>query len=69
MMTATALPDGQTAWKWEQFYWNVVRLRKLRGGGESYIPPARQTSQADPNAMDIDKINLSPSDRAEHIRN
>ena len=36
MMTATALPDGQTSWKWEQwldkageFYRNVVRLRKL----------------------------------------
>ena len=38
MMTATALPDGQekTDWKWEQwldtageFYWNVVKLRKL----------------------------------------
>ena len=47
MMTAAALPDGQTNWKWEQwldktgeFYRNVVRLRKLRGGGNSYIPPA-----------------------------
>ena len=65
MMTATALPDGQTTWKWEQwldkageFYRNVVRLRKLRGGGESYIPPARRTSQTDPNAMDVDKIKI-----------
>ena len=48
MMTAATLPDGQTSWKWEQwlnkageFYRNVVRLRKLRGGGNSYIPPAR----------------------------
>ena len=48
MMTAAALPDEQTNWKWEQwlnkaveFYRNVVRLRKLRGGGNSYIPPAR----------------------------
>ena len=36
MMTAAALPDTQTSWKWEQwldkageFYRNVVRLRKL----------------------------------------
>ena len=76
MMTAAALPDGQTSWKWEQwldkareFYRNVVRLRKLRGGGNSYIPPARQAPRPDPNAMDVDKINLSPSERAEHIRN
>ena len=76
MMTAAALPDGQKAWKWEQwldkageFYRNMVQLRKLRGGGDSYIPPAHRTSQADPNTMDVDKINLSPSDRAEHIRN
>ena len=47
MMTAATLPDGQTSWKWEQwldkageFYRNMVRLRKLRGGGDSYIPPA-----------------------------
>ena len=47
MMTAAALPDRQTSWKWEQwldkageFYRNVVQLRKLRGGGNSYIPPA-----------------------------
>ena len=36
MMTAAALPDGQTTWKWEQwldkageFYQNMVQLRKL----------------------------------------
>ena len=76
MMTAAALPDGQTSWKWEpwlekarEFYRNVVWLRKLRGGGNSYIPPARQTSRPDPNAMDVDKINLSPSEKAEHMRN
>ena len=76
MMTAAALPDGQTSWKWEQwldkageFYQNVVRLRKLRGGGNSYIPPACRTPRPDPNAMDMDKINLSPSERAEHIKN
>ena len=76
MMTAAALPDGQTSWKWEQwldkageFYRNVIRLRKLRGGGNSYIPPACQTPRLDPNTMDVDKINLSPSEKAEHIRN
>ena len=46
MMTTTTLPDGQekTGWKWEQwldkageFYYNMVRLRKLQGGGNSYI--------------------------------
>ena len=48
MMTAAAFPDGQTNWRWEQwldkageFYRNMVQLRKLRGGGNSYIPPAR----------------------------
>ena len=76
MMTATALPDGQTNWKWEQwldkageFYRNMVQLRTLRGGGNSYIPPAHRTLRPDPNVMDVDKINLSPSERAEHIRN
>ena len=76
MMTVTALPDRQTSWRWEQwldkageFYQNMVQLRKLQGGGSSYIPPARRTPQPDPNAMDVDKINLSPSERAEHIRN
>ena len=75
-MTATALPDGQTSWKWEQwldkageFYRNVVQLRKLQRGGDSYISPARRISRLDPNAMDVDKINLSPTEKAEHIRN
>ena len=78
MMTAAALPEGQekTGWKWEQwldktgeFYRNVVQLRKLQGGGNSYIPLARRAPRPNPNAMDVDKINLSPSERAEHIRN
>ena len=78
MMTTTALPDRQerTGWKWEQwldkageFYCNVVQLRKLQGGGNSYILPACRAPCPDPNAMDIDKINLSSSERVEHIRN
>ena len=78
MMTAPALPEGQekTGWKWEQwlntageFYRNVVRLRKLHGGGNSYILSAQRNTHPDPNAMDVDKINLSPRERAEHMRN
>ena len=82
MMTATALPEGQekTGWKWEQwlnkvgeFYQNVVQLRKLRSGGNSYIPLAQPTRNARPSrgpyAMDIDRINLSPRERADHMWN
>ena len=82
MMTTAALPKGQekTGCKWEQwldkageFYWNVVWLKKLQSGGDSAIPAAQQTktyqSTRDPYAMDMDKINLSPSGRVEHRRN
>ena len=82
MMTSAALPIGQEKnwWKWEkeldkagEFYQNMVRLRKLRGGGDSYIQqaqPARSTCPPqDPYAMDVDKINLSPSEQAEHMHN
>ena len=57
MVTATALPMGQekTGWKWEQqlnkggeFYWNMVRPRKLRGGGDSYIQQAQPTRNTCP---------------------
>ena len=82
MITATALLEGQdkTGWKWEQwlnrvgeFYQNVIQLRKLWSGGNSYIPLAQNTRATqptrDPYAMDVDKINLSPSERAEHMKN
>ena len=82
MLTATALPEGQdkTGWKWEQwlnkareFYQNVVWLRKLQSGGNSFIPPAQATKASkptrDPYAMDINKINLSSSERVEHMQN
>ena len=82
MMTAAALPEGQekTGWKWEQwlnkageFYLNVIWLRKLRGGGNSFILLAQPTRPIwptrDPYAMDMGKINLSPSERVEHIWN
>ena len=82
MMTAAALPNGQEKMGWKsekwldkagEFYWNVVWLRKLRSGRNSYIPPAQTTRAAqpanDPYAMDVDKANLSPSERAEHMWN
>ena len=82
MMTATTLPLGQeiTGWKWEkwldkagEFYQNVVQLQKLRGGGESFILQAQPAKHAcpswDPYAMDIDRINLPPSEQAEHMHN
>ena len=82
MMTTTALLAEQekTGWKWEQWldkagelYKNVVRLRKLRSGGNSYIPPVQMARTAhparDPYAMDVDKTNLSPRDRVEHMQN
>ena len=82
MMTTTTHPDRQekTSWKWEQwlnkageFYQNMVWLRKLWSGGNSYILPAQNTKTArparDPHTMDVDKVNLSPSERVEHLRN
>ena len=80
MMTTVALSMGQekTRWKWEQwhdkareFYQNVVWLKRL-WGGDSYIQQAQPRMahhHADPNTMDIDKINLSPAERAEHMQN
>ena len=43
----------------------------MAGGGvcNSYIPLARRAACPDPNAMDVDKVNLSPSERVEHMRN
>ena len=66
-------------WKWKQWldkagelYRNVVRLWKLQGGGDSFIPPAQPTKAMqrtkDPYAMDVDRINHSPGERAEHMR-
>ena len=51
----------------------MVQLRKLWSGGNSFILPA-QTNRAatptrDPYTMHVDKINLSPSERAEHMWN
>ena len=47
----------------------MVQLRKLWGGGNSYIPLAQRAPRPDPNAMDINRINLSPSEKVEHLRN
>ena len=50
----------------------MVRLRKLRGG-DSYIQQAqlvRYTHPSrDPNAMEVDKIKLTPSEKVEHMHN
>ena len=81
-MPATTLLEGleKMGWKWEQwlnkageFHQNVIQLRKLRGGGNSFIPlaqPTRATQPTrDPYTMDMDKINISPTERAEHMWN
>ena len=51
----------------------MVWLRKLRSGGNSSILLAQPTRAAqptrDPYAMDVDRINLSPSERVEHMWN
>ena len=80
MMTTAALPTGQekTGCKWKQwldkagkFYWNVVILKKLRGG-DSYIQQAQPTRLAhprqDPNTMEVDRVKLSPREQVEHMR-
>ena len=78
MMTAAALPAVQekTGWKWEQwldkageFYRNVTRVKGLRASKGTLPIATRPHRVQDPYAMDVDKILLSPSERAEHIRN
>ena len=49
----------------------MVWLRKLQGGGNSYNQQAWLVKAThptrDPYSMDIDRINLSPSERTKHI--
>ena len=45
------------------------RKKNTMSGGACATPPAHHTPRPDPKAMDVDKINLSPNERAEHIRN
>ena len=53
-----------------QFFDATLRMKKLRSGQgytSTYSGPQKPTK--DPMAMDIDRIYLSPTQRAEHIRN
>ena len=78
MMTAAAPPDDQKVWKWEQwlnkageFYQNVIRLQNLQSRKNTSIPASSgpQPPWRDPYAMDVDQINLTLVERAEHMRN
>jgi len=55
-----------------QFYNVTQRLKKLHSGSHTYVPSggyrSSLTSHRDPNAMDIDVLRLSPTQRAEHMR-
>ena len=53
-----------------QFFDAILRMKKLRSG-QGYSPayPGPKKSTKDPMAMDVDRIYLSPTQRAEHIRN
>ena len=65
-------PSDHKKWlhKAGQFYDAAIRMKKLRSG-QGYTPaystPKKTTR--DPMAMDVDRIYLSPTQRAEHIRN
>ena len=89
MMTPAALPSGQehTKWRWGQwlykageFYRNMVCLRNICQGGDSFIPRNNQGccgasySMHNPYAMDTRKteasrITLSLTERAECYMN
>ena len=74
----------KTGWKWEQwlnkageFYRNVVRLQEIRRRDDNIIPRSspqkwtpfwKKTPVPDPDAMDMDWINLSPYNRRHHIK-
>jgi len=56
-----------------RFYNVTQRLKKLHSGSHTYVPSggyqSSSTSHRDPNAMDIDVLRLSPTQRAEHMHN
>jgi len=56
-----------------QFYNVTQRLKKLRSGNHTYVPSggyqSAPSSHHDPNAMDVDAIQLSPTQHAEHMHN
>ena len=65
-------PTSHKQWlhKAGQFYDAALRMKKLRSG-QRYTPAYSETKRnaKDPMAMDVDRIYLSPIQRAEHIRN
>jgi len=56
-----------------QFYDVTQRLKELCSGSHTYVPSGgyrlSSTSHRDPNAMDVDVLRLSPTQRAEHMHN
>ena len=65
-------PSTHKLWlhKAGQFFDATLRMKKLRSGQgytSAYTGPKKPTK--DPMAMDVDRIYLSPTQRAEHIRN
>ena len=71
----TALQEEPTSHKqWlhkaGQFFDATLRMKKLRSG-QGYTPAHSRPkkSSQDPMAMDVDRIYLSPTQRAKHIRN
>ena len=81
MMTAAEVPQDLKAkgkgWTWEhwldkarEFYRNIICLRDLRTGGDNIIPCSQGQGcppPRDPFTIDVDKIQLSPAERAEHL--
>ena len=56
-----------------QFYNVTQQLKKLRSGSHTYVPSggywSSSTSHHDPNAVDIDILQLSPIQHVEHMHN
>ena len=65
-------PTSHKVWLYKvgQFYDAALRMKKLQGG-HGYVPThaGPKKTARDPMAMDVDRIYLSPTQRAEHIRN
>ena len=65
-------PKNHKQWllKAGQFYDAALQMKKLQGG-TNYLPPSPgpRRSNRDSMAMDVDRIYLTPTQQAEHIRN
>jgi len=74
MMSLENEPKTYKDWltKAGQFYNVTQRLKKLCSGSHTYVPSggywSSSNSHRDPNAMDVDTLRLSPTQRAEHMR-